>query len=91
MGQPVLSYSYDHVGNLISAALLQASASFTYDPRNLLSKITRINGVSSALGYDSDARLLSLAHAGTTMIDTESIPTTRSGTAQDIPPASVSP
>ncbi len=72
VGQPVLSYSYDPVGNLVSAAMPQAAASFTYDPRNLLSKITRMNGVSSTLGYDSDARLLSLSHAGTAMIDTES-------------------
>ncbi len=72
VGQAALSYSYDAAGNLTSAALPQASASFTYTPRNQLASINRLNGVSTALGYDSDARLLSLTHAkGTSMIDAE--------------------
>lgn len=50
----------------------QASANFTYDSRNMLSSINRLNGVSSALTYDSAGQLLKLTHAkGASIIDAE--------------------
>lgn len=72
-GQPAVSYSYDQAGNLTSAAIPQASATFTYNARNQLSGITRLNGVSSAFGYDAPGRLLSLVHSrGPSIIDAQS-------------------
>jgi RHS repeat-associated protein len=71
-GQSAVSYSYDAVGNLTSASMPQASTSFTYNPRNQLSGMTRPNGVFSAYTYDVAARLLTLTHAtGSAVIDSE--------------------
>jgi RHS repeat-associated protein len=50
----------------------QLSANFTYDPRNNLSSINRLNGVSSTFAYDQVARLLSITHTkGASVIDAE--------------------
>jgi RHS repeat-associated protein len=68
----MVSYAYDQVGNLTSAALPQASANFSYNGRNQIASINRLNGVTSSFTYDDDARVLSLAHAkGASLIDTE--------------------
>jgi len=64
VGQSVLKYSYDPVGNLLSAALPQASASFAYDARNQLVSINRANGVASQYLYDPAGRMLSMVHTG---------------------------
>ena len=72
VGQAAVSYLYDAAGNLTSAAMPQASATFKYDPRNLLSNISRLNGVSSAYAYDQSWRLMAITHAnGANMIDAE--------------------
>jgi RHS repeat-associated protein len=68
----MLTYAYDDVGNLSSAALPLASASFSYNKRNQLASISRLNGVSTSFSYDTDTRLLSLTHAkGASVIDAE--------------------
>jgi RHS repeat-associated protein len=72
-GDLPVHYSYDDVGNLLSAVLPRispalssqnVSAGFSYDADNRLSKITRSNGVSSAYAYDAASNLLSITHAG---------------------------
>ena len=50
----------------------QLSANFTYDSRNNLSSIDRLNGISSTFAYDQLARLTSITHAkGASVIDAE--------------------
>ena len=72
-GQAAVTYTYDPAGNLSEASLPQAAVDFSYNVRNQVSKVSRMNGVSSAFSYDSVARLLTIAHAkGTSVIDTES-------------------
>ncbi len=50
----------------------QASAGFSYDARNLLSNITRPNGVTSTLTYDAATRLQGISHHnGPNVLDAE--------------------
>jgi YD repeat-containing protein len=68
-----VTYAYDAAGNLTSATMQQASASLSYNTRNQLSNISRLNGVSSVFTYDPATELLAVAHTkGATAIDTES-------------------
>lgn len=64
IGQPVVDYAYDPVGNLLVASAAAVSVTLTYDPRNLLRTISRLNGVTSQDTYDSLGRLLSITHSG---------------------------
>ncbi|HEX3747123.1 MAG TPA: RHS repeat-associated core domain-containing protein [Bryobacteraceae bacterium] len=61
-GLSQLTYQYDLAGNLTQAAMPQATAGFNYDARNLLSAVTRSNGVSTSIGRDALGRILSIAH-----------------------------
>ncbi len=63
IGQPGVDYAYDSVGNLLSAAMPQASVSFTYDARNRPLTIMRPNGVTTAQAYDPVGRVLSIVHS----------------------------
>jgi len=64
VGQTAVAYAYDNVGNLLSASTANASVSRTYDPRNLVSTVSRMNGVTSQYTYDQLGRLASLTHSG---------------------------
>jgi YD repeat-containing protein len=55
---------YDPSGNLIEAALPQASVDFSYDVVGKIKKMARANGVTSNYTYDPADRLLSIVHSG---------------------------
>ena len=60
-GFPKVSLQYDSAGNLTQSGMPQASVNLTYDARNLLSGLSRSNGVSTSITRDPLARVLSLA------------------------------
>jgi RHS repeat-associated protein len=61
-GQPKLDFTYDPAGNILRSAMPQASIDFAYDSRNVVTGMTRSNGVSSAASYDALGRLLTMTH-----------------------------
>src|SRR5262249_6917 len=63
-GQGKATYSYDAVGNLLSAATDRVAASFGDDAAAQLRTVMRSNGVNTSYEYDGGGRLTALAHAG---------------------------
>ncbi len=61
-GLPKVTYHYDPAGNLTQAAMPQASVNLTYDPRNLVSSVSRSNTVFTAITRDALARVASVTH-----------------------------
>ena len=73
VGQSPVTYSYDPVGNLLSASTPEAAVTNGYDGRNHILSAARSNGVSSTYVYDALGRLLSLTHnRGATALNTQS-------------------
>ncbi len=69
VGGPVVTYTYDAVGNVASASMPVASASmpaasvaYSYDALNRFSGLARGNGVDTVYSYDDAGRLLSIVH-----------------------------
>jgi YD repeat-containing protein len=63
-----VNYSNDKVGNLLTAAATAVGVTRTYDARNLLFTVSRLDGVSSQYAYDALGRLVALTHAAGTGI-----------------------
>ncbi len=62
-GQPAVTYTYDAVGNVLQAATTSAAAALTYDGRNAIVGIPRLNGVALQYPYDVLGRLSSVTHS----------------------------
>ncbi|MCH9651410.1 MAG: IPT/TIG domain-containing protein [Deltaproteobacteria bacterium] len=80
LGHEVAEYTYDPVGNLLSASLGSLSVDLTWENRNLLDQMNHSVGTSSSYTYDSSGRLLALDHRlGATEIFTQAHGYDRSG------------
>jgi YD repeat-containing protein len=64
IGQPAVIYSHDAVGNVLSATLPEAGATFAYNARNEITTLTRRNGLTSQYTYDAIGNSVSLVHSG---------------------------
>ncbi len=63
-GAAPVVYSYDDVGNLLSATTGAVNVTHTYDTRSLLESRTRSNGVVTSFEHDLAGRTTSITHTG---------------------------